>query len=172
MISVEQIKQYGIGCINNAPNPLIESLIRLYTDKIEEYCNTKFVPAKHVFKTDYAKQVAFKHTPILEVESVTYKNTLLYENNDYYVYDNFVEFDIETTVTKKAVEITYIFGYEETPASVIHALLELIRLHIDYNNYSSVVTGENIGTDYSYTKILTNMSCFVLKVTANSSPLC
>ncbi len=152
IMSVEEIKLFGIECINSAPPRQVEGLIEFYTKLLEEYCNTKFSRTRSIMITDALPKVNLRNTPAIEVDRVIYNKKLLKIYEDYFICDNVLEIIAELDIVPKGLEIHYVYGFEVVPALVKQALVELIKLRLDFSLHNSSVTGESFGGDYSYTK--------------------
>ncbi|OON99154.1 MAG: hypothetical protein ATN35_02040 [Epulopiscium sp. Nele67-Bin004] len=152
IMGLEEIKLFGIECINSAPPRQIDELIKFYSKLLEEYCNTKFTRTRSIMFTDTAAKVKLRNTPAIEVEKIIYNKKPLKLYKDYFMYDSCIDFITEFEYVPKGLEIHYVYGFEVVPALVEQALVELIKLRLDFSQHNSSVTGESFGGDYSYTK--------------------
>ncbi len=154
LITVNELRSYSIETINAIPDKELKKLIELYSLKIEEYCKTKFKPTKCISKNDTASKIYLNNKPVLCINHITCEDELLVENVDYFLYQELAYVEIEKYLPfiRKGLEISYMYGYNKVPASVKSALMELIKLHIDFKSANSTLTSENFANEYSYTK--------------------
>ncbi len=155
-LKVEDVKSYGISSIESKGDEELEKLISLYSDMVDEYCNTRFEEVEHRFKADVATKVPVMYTPLLRVQGVTYKGQPFVEDEDYFVYEekNLIELEDTSRLTqrKKALEVFYTYGFKKVPTSVKKAIIDLIKLHIEGSTSNTLISQESFDSEYSYTK--------------------
>ena len=153
-LTVEEVKQSGVNALEDLEDDIIEGRIKTLSRVIDEYCNTKFEPTEVEWTTDLRVKVKTLKKPLLLVEELKILEDPLEENEDYYVYPekNLIEFEdiFEHKRRKKALYIKYIYGYEEVPAIVEEALLELLKDSVVSSDTTSRMKSET-WEDYSYT---------------------
>lgn len=155
-LTVEEVKSYQIKAFEGKGKEEVESLISLYSSMVEEYCNTCFRKAEHHFSMDVASKLPVMRTPLLSVQSVTYRQQPFIENEDYYVYEdrNLVELDDISRLIqkKKALTLYYTYGFEKVPTSVKKAIVDLMKLHVEGSSSNTLVSQESFDSEYSWTK--------------------
>lgn len=155
-LKVDELKKYQIKAFEDKKPEELEALISLYSSMIDEYCNTCFKEAQHHFSVDVASKIPVMRTPLLRVQNVLYKQQPFVENEDYYVYEDRNLIELEDTSRlkqrKKAITIHYTYGFEQVPASVKKAIIELMKLHIEGSSANALISQESFDSEYSYTK--------------------
>lgn len=158
-LTIEEVKKYNIESINALSDEELTAKITLYSEIVDEYCNTKFSPVRHTEKLNASSKLRLSKTPILSVESVKYLNEIeLKEDIDYYIYlqKNVIEIDDiflnDIERRKNALTIQYEYGYKEVPAIVKAVILDLLKLDISTKDIDENLKGENWDGEYSYTR--------------------
>lgn len=138
----------------NISDEQLEYQINLTSKEIDEYCNTKFLPTEDIYNFDLCEKFYTRHRPLLNVTSLCLHGVELEENEVFFVYIDNSKINInplECQNRKKALEINYIYGYKEVPATVKQVLIDLLKLDIETNDSRSIgLQSENWDSEYSY----------------------
>lgn len=134
-------------------------LMEFYSNLVDEYCNTRFIPTESSFSADPKERIRLPRLPLLSVAGVSYLGRPLTEGTDYFTYSEMglVRMTAPDRYPKRrSILIRYQFGYERIPAAVKKAVADLIKL--DYGGGDTgdtardpSIVSETFG-DYSYTK--------------------
>lgn len=158
-ITVDDVKESKAtvfeSLVDGASDDFIQKRLNDLSRVIDEYCNTKFTPTQSSYKADLKSRNITPNKPLLSVQSVDVKGTLLAEDIDYYVYENSSLIEIENTALydkkKKALTVEYTYGYDETPAIVKEVLLDLLRDTVSNLTQATGRVKSEQWDDYSYT---------------------
>lgn len=153
-ITLEELKALNISSFTTLSDEQLEYQINLISKEINEYCNTKFTPTQDIYNFDLCEKFYTRNKPLLKVTALCLHKIELQENETFFVYIDNAKINInpmECENRKKALEISYIYGYEETPATVKQVLIDLLKLDIETNNSRSIgLQSENWDSEYSY----------------------
>jgi len=130
--------------------------IKLVSAEIDEYCNTRFEPTEDSYFHDLCEKFHTRRQPLVEVTSLKLCGCGLKENRDFFVYpeDSRIEIeDLNAKRYKKALEINYLFGYSEVPATVKQVIVDLLKLDAETKNSPlQGMQSENWNGEYSYAR--------------------
>lgn len=154
-ITLKEIRNLNIDSINSSSNEEINYYLELISKEIDEYCNTRFEPTEDIINIDYKKYIYTVKKPLLYVSSAYLKDIELVENEDFFVYseNSKIEFnDLNVENIKKALILTYFYGYTEVPGTVKTVIIDLLKLDLESKNIKySGMQSENWDGEYSYT---------------------
>lgn len=143
-----------IDCLKNASKTQLLSHIKLLSDEIDEYCNTRFEPSEDSYFRDFKERFNTRKQPLLEVQKLALNHCRLKENRHFFVYQENSSVEVLETPKKqykKALEVKYLFGYKEVPSIVKQVIVELIKLDYESKKFSlSGLQSENWDGEYSY----------------------
>lgn len=154
-ISIDDVKSSNIAIFEGLEDSYIQKRLNNLSRVIDEYCNTKFTPTEDNWRTDLRARNKVPRKPLISVESVEVRGSLLSEDTDYYVYEekNLIEIEniSEYKNRKKALTLNYTYGYREVPAIVKEVLLELFKDGISNLTHTVGRVKSEQWEDYSYT---------------------
>ena len=140
----------------DSTNKLNKRLIELSL-VVDEYCNTRFIPTHDNFFVDFSEKFRSRRTPLLDVEDINIGESTLIENQHYFVYEeqNRIELNYELPddiYFKRAVSVSYQFGFPEIPQTVKDVIIDLLVLEEGFNSGAgqSSLQSENWDSEYSY----------------------
>lgn len=153
-VTVEEVRAWHSDILANQSDAQITMLIALCSGIVEEYCGTMFAPTAEVFTADVSSKIRLPKGPLLKVDSVLYRGSLLAADIDYYVYPEIGLIELADTEKllhkKRSLHIAYQYGYGETPAVVKKAVMDLMKLDIQSSDYNALASQENWDGEYSY----------------------
>ena len=151
LVPLSDYKAY-VGINNANDDPKIRMTLAFVSALVEDYCGRSFITAT---KTEQASatsgSIFLKNTPTHSITSISYINTsrevATVDSTDYVVYtdEGMIEFIDEGALSVadlyKPYTVTYTAGYDELPAPLSLAIMELTTYHVkkQYINKSSSV---------------------------------
>lgn len=136
IVTTAEVKRYlNIDTSDTSQDTLISELISRAEAKIGNLFGG------NILGTDYAdeiydfSQILFtQHYPIISVTSLYLRNSLLVENEDFYVYPTYINFTFDTEA-KKAVKISYRAGFQPVPDDIKQAIIltasNFLKINVD-----------------------------------------
>lgn len=153
-ITVEEVRAFQTEALAEQTDEQLKMLIALCSGIVEEYCGTKFTPTTEVFTADVASKIRLPKGPLLQVDNILYRGSLLARDEDYYVYPETGLVELADTEKlphkKRSLHIAYQYGYWETPAIVKKVIMDLMKLDVQSSDYNALASQENWDGEYSY----------------------
>ncbi len=155
LVSLEDYKAY-VGISNANDDPKLRITLALVSALVEDYCGRQFLTATKVEQACATSGSIFlSNTPVQSVTSVSCINTskeqVAIPDTDYVAYsdEGILELLEEATVHAAAIykpyTITYIAGYDNLPAPLALAIMELATYHIK-KQYLTKTSSVNVNT--------------------------
>lgn len=82
---------------------------------------------------DYSSLLFPIHYPIISVESLTINENPLIENEDFYVYDNYIKIIGHESDASKCVKLSYTAGFDFVPDDIIQAIILQAAFYLKLN---------------------------------------
>lgn len=153
-VTLEEVKSYDLPALAAKSDGQLHWLIELYGGVIDGYCRTRFTPTDAYYHADTYSPIRLPKGPLLQVDSVTYQNTLLTEGRDYFVYPEKNVLELANgegfQQKKRSLVIRYWYGYQEVPAIVKKVLLDLLKLDVQAGEHDMLAAQESWDGEYSY----------------------
>ncbi len=136
--SLDKLKRF-LQITDTSQDTFLQELLDRAEKKIETALETKFYAGGDTSETLDEKYnngiiIATSYRPILSVEQITSNGDPLIENNDYYVYAEFVQMNDDTPPSNKTIEIKYTAGYVGIPEDIEQAIILTAANYLKINS--------------------------------------
>ncbi|NLH62459.1 MAG: hypothetical protein GX452_13755 [Ignavibacteriales bacterium] len=137
MVTINELKRFlGVDVSDTSQDTLYTELITRAEQKIANLFGGELYLTNHTDeKHDFSKILLTKHYPIVSVEKLTVDGETLTEDEDFFVYDKYIEFYGIYSTGRKSVAISYTAGFGDIPDDIDQAIIltaaNFLKINVD-----------------------------------------